>query len=113
MKDFIKDLTKEPLVDLLVSGYVDEQGDLFQFHLMYERIYFSFANSILELSVNEDAYIKVRKLEKIKAWFEVVPDDEFALMSIYAQVFKTQQQIVISEINYEEKPLSGISLIYK
>lgn len=111
MNEFINILTKEPLIDVLVSGFIDEDDSL-EFHPMYARVYFSFKSKIFEMYIDKDGYINTRNIEKIKEWFEVDEDDKFSLMSIYSQAFKTEQQIVISKINYEKKPFSSISIVY-
>ena len=111
MNEFINVLIREPVVDVLVSGFIDENKSLV-FHPMYNRIYFTFKSNIFELYINDDGYINARNIEKIEAWFDVDEDDRFSLMSIYSQVFKTEQEIVISKISYEKIPFSKMSIIY-
>ncbi|WP_445335511.1 hypothetical protein ACSR9H_17400 [Citrobacter koseri] len=111
MNEFINVSIREPVVDVLVSGFIDENDSLV-FHPMYNRIYFIFNNNIFELYINDDGYINIRNIEKIEAWFDVDEDDKFSLMSIYSQAFKTEQEIIISKISYEKIPFSKMSIIY-
>ncbi|ELX7028110.1 hypothetical protein U1K26_000948 [Salmonella enterica] len=111
MNEFINVSIREPVVDVLVSGFIDENDSLV-FHPMYNRIYFIFNNNIFELYINDDGYINIRNIEKIEAWFDVDEDDKFSLMSIYSQAFKTEQEIIISKISYEKTPFSKMSIIY-
>ncbi|MCO6505466.1 MAG: hypothetical protein J6568_08655, partial [Snodgrassella sp.] len=46
-------------------------------------------------------------------WFELDEDDTFSLMSIYSQLFKTEQKISIESIYYEGVPFSDMIINYR
>ncbi|HEK1038771.1 TPA: hypothetical protein SMQ30_001726 [Proteus mirabilis] len=111
MNEFINVSIREPVADVLVSGFIDE-NDTLVYHPMYNRIYFTFDNNIFELYIDDNGYINARNIEKIETWFNVDEDDKFSLMSIYSQAFKTEQEVVISKIIYERIAFSTMSIVY-
>lgn len=110
MEEFINCLTRETLSDVVVTGYVDYE-ELPVFHPMYERLFFIFNELTYEVYL-EDGLIKVNEVNEIKAWFNIDEDDRFSLMSIYSQVFKTEDRINVSKVTYEEILFSEMSITY-
>ncbi|MBM3072635.1 hypothetical protein [Lelliottia sp. RWM.1] len=97
--------------DVVVSGYSDAETPPV-FHPMYERIYFIISDDIFELYI-EDGVIRYYQLENINEWFDVDVDDKFSLMSIYQQLFKTEQEIKVTKIDYKAIPFTKIEIDYK
>ena len=97
--------------DVVVSGYSDAETPPV-FHPMYERIYFIISDDIFELYI-EDGVIRCYQLENINEWFDVDVDDKFSLMSIYQQLFKTEQEIKVTKIDYKAIPFTKIEIDYK
>lgn len=111
MENFANVLISEGLDDLLVAGFVDK-SDYLQFHPMYERVFFLSKNKVFELSLNHDAISQIKVLPKIEPWFDIDEEDEFAIMSIYSQAFKTESSIEITAIDFPTAPLKPISIHY-
>ena len=110
MKNFINCLTQEKLNDVIVSGYIDSEIPLV-FHPMFERLFFVFDDLTYEIYL-DDGLIKANEINKIKIWFDVDEDDDFSLMSVYSQLFKTESEVRISKISYEKVPFHVMSIIY-
>lgn len=110
MESFINYLTQETLNDVIVTGYIDSE-ELPVFHPMYERLFFVFSDLTYEVYL-DDGLIKVNIVNEIKVWFDVDEDDKFSLMSIYSQLFKTEHEISVSKVSYEQTPLFGMSITY-
>lgn len=110
MKNFINNIIKEILQDVVVTGYIDSEN-LLTFHPMYERLFFIFNNSTYEI-YTENGLIKSNKIDNISLWFDLDEDDQFAQMSIYSQLFKTEQEIRLSKVNYSQKPFSNIHIFF-
>lgn len=104
-------MIQSTISDVLVSGYIDTETPPV-FHPMYERVYFIVNSDIFELYI-DDGVIRHEKLKKISEWFEVDEDDKFSLMSMYSQLFKTEQKIRITKIEYNAVPFSTIEINYK
>ena len=111
MKQLFNRMIQGTISDVEVSGYIDSETPPV-FHPMYERIYFTVNEDIFELYIN-DGVICYNQLNNINEWFDVDEDDRFSLMSIYSQLFKTEQEIKITQIDYKEIPFSTIKINYK
>lgn len=110
MEDFIERLAQESVMDIVVSGYNDTNNYMY-FHPLYERLFFLFNEDIYELCI-VDGVINANRIDEIKLWFDIDEDDQFSLMSIYSQAFKTEQEIKILQVNYTKIPFSSMSIIY-
>lgn len=111
MREFVNKIAKEKILDVLISGYIDCENVPI-FHPMYERMYFIFDKLILELLISSDGYVKSKPILKIEKWFEIDEDDKFSLMSIYSQLFKTEQEIKVESVELEDKAFSSITISY-
>lgn len=112
MQDFINALTTEPIVDVIVSGFLDAKQPLI-FHPMYERLYFIFNSMKFELCIDEFGTINANSLTEIKTWFDLDEDDSFSLMSCYSQLFKTEQEILITSVTHQSAPFDCLTLSYR
>jgi hypothetical protein len=97
--------------DVMVTGYIDTETPPV-FHPMYDRIYFIINENIFELYI-DDGIICYNYLKNINEWFDVDEDDQFSLMSIYSQLFKTEQEIKVTQIDYKAIPFSPLEINYK
>lgn len=112
MKKFIDSMMQGTISDVVISGFTDSDGPLI-FHPMYERMYFTLSDCMYELYIDDDGVIRAKVIENIKKWFEIDEDDRFALISIYSQLFKTEQEIKISKIDYQITPFSTMNIHYE
>lgn len=110
MKELIHQLTHENVNDIFVSGYIDS-SDPAHFHPLYERLFFIMTESIYEVKI-VDGVIHFNKINKINVWFDIEDDDTFSIMSLYSQIFKTEQQVKILQIDYAGIPFSKMSVTY-
>ncbi|PIT13101.1 hypothetical protein [Snodgrassella alvi] len=110
MENFFNDLIHNTVSDVMVSGYIDTKS-IPIFHPMYEKIYIFIHDDIFQIYI-EDGIIKYDKLKTIDEWFELDEDDTFSLMSIYSQLFKTEQDISIESICYKGIPFSDMIINY-
>lgn len=97
--------------DVMVTGYIDTETPPV-FHPMYDRIYFIINENIFELYI-DDGIICYNYLKNINEWFDVDEDDQFSLMSIYSQLFKTEQEIKVTQIDYKAIRFSTLEINYK
>lgn len=97
--------------DVMVTGYIDTETPPV-FHPMYDRIYFIINENIFELYI-DDGIICCNYLKNINEWFDVDEDDQFSLMSIYSQLFKTEQEIKVTQIDYKAIRFSTLEINYK
>lgn len=97
--------------DVMVTGYIDTETPPV-FHPMYDRIYFIINEDIFELYI-DDGIICYNYLKNINEWFDVDEDDQFSLMSIYSQLFKTEQEIKVTQIDYKAIRFSTLEINYK
>lgn len=97
--------------DVMVTGYIDTESPPV-FHPMYDRIYFIINENIFELYI-DDGIICYNYLKNINEWFDVDEDDQFSLMSIYSQLFKTEQEIKVTQIDYKAIRFSTLEINYK
>jgi len=111
MKQLFKSMIQGTISDVLVSGYIDAETPPV-FHPMYERVYFIVNDNIFELYI-DDGVVRHNSLKNINQWFDVDGDDKFSLMSIYSQLFKTEQEIQITQIDYKAVSFSAIKINYK
>lgn len=111
MKQLFNRMIQGTISDVEVSGYIDSETPPV-FHPMYERIYFTVNEDIFELYI-DDGIICYNQLNNINEWFDVDEDDRFSLMSIYSQLFKTEQEIKITQIDYKVISFSTIKINYK
>lgn len=102
----------QSLHDVMITGYTDTD-EYSRFHPMYERMYFIFDEKILELYINDNGVIDCRTLSKIDVWFDLDEDDKFSLMSIYSQLFKTEQDVTVLSIDHHVTPFSKMKINYK
>ncbi|WP_334328077.1 hypothetical protein [Gilliamella apicola] len=111
MKQLFNCIMQGTINDIMVSGYIDTET-LPVFHPMYERIYFIINENIFELYI-DDGIIQYNNLKNINLWFDIDEDDQFSLMSIYSQLFKTEHEIKVTQIDYKAIPFSNIKINYK
>ena len=111
MKQLFNYIMQGTIIDVMVSGYIDTET-LPVFHPMYERIYFIINENIFELYI-DDGIIQYNNLKNINLWFDIDEDDQFSLMSIYSQLFKTEHEIKVMQIDYKAIPFSNIKINYK
>ena len=97
--------------DVMVTGYIDTETPPV-FHPMYDRIYFIVNENIFELYI-DDGIICYNYLKNINEQFDVDEDDQFSLMSIYSQLFKTEQEIKVTQIDYKAIRFSTLEINYK
>ena len=112
MKQLFNYIIQGTISDVMVSGYIDTET-LPVFHPMYERIYFIINENIFELYIDDDGIIQHNNLKNINLWFDIDEDDQFSLMSIYSQLFKTEHEIKVMQIDYKAIPFSNIKINYK
>lgn len=112
MKQLFNYIMQGTIIDVMVSGYIDTET-LPVFHPMYERIYFIINENIFELYIDDDGIIQHNNLKNINLWFDIDKDDQFSLMSIYSQLFKTEHEIKVMQIDYKAIPFSNIKINYK
>lgn len=112
MKQLFNCIMQGTINDVIVSGYIDTET-LPVFHPMYERIYFIINENIFELYIDDDGIIQYNNLKNINLWFDIDEDDQFSLMSIYSQLFKTEHEIKVMQIDYKAIPFSNIKINYK
>lgn len=117
MKFHIESVLNKAVKDVLVTGYLDT-GDSFTlnscpvFHPMYDRLYFVFEDFISEFFVDEKGIVCINTINKIECWFDIDEDDQFSVMSIFAQLFKTESNVTISSIKRCLTPFSNIAIVY-
>ena len=111
MKQLFNCIMQGTIIDVMISGYIDTET-LPVFHPMYERIYFIINENIFELYI-DDGIIQYNNLKNINLWFDIDEDDQFSLMSIYSQLFKTEHEIKVTQIDYKAIPFSNIKINYK
>ncbi|MDX5629085.1 MULTISPECIES: hypothetical protein [unclassified Brenneria] len=112
MENFINALTNEQIIDVIVSGYVDSESPSV-FHPMYDRVYFIFNNMKFEVCIDNLGFINANSVTEIEIWFELDEDDKFSLMSIYSQLFKTEQEITVTSVNNQSEPFGILTLNYR
>lgn len=112
MKQLFNYIMQGTIIDVMISGYIDTET-LPVFHPMYERIYFIINENIFELYIDDDGIIQHNNLKNINLWFDIDEDDQFSLMSIYSQLFKTEHEIKVMQIDYKAIPFSNIKINYK
>ena len=112
MKQLFNYIMQGTIIDVMISGYIDTET-LPVFHPMYERIYFIINENIFELYIDDDGIIQHNNLKNINLWFDIDEDDQFSLMSIYSQLFKTEHEIKVTQIDYKAIPFSNIKINYK
>ena len=112
MKQLFNCIMQGTIIDVMISGYIDTET-LPVFHPMYERIYFIINENIFELYIDDDGIIQHNNLKNINLWFDIDEDDQFSLMSIYSQLFKTEHEIKVTQIDYKAIPFSKIKINYK
>ena len=112
MKQLFNYIMQGTIIDVMVSGYIDTET-LPVFQPMYERIYFIINENIFELYIDDDGIIQHNNLKNINLWFDIDKDDQFSLMSIYSQLFKTEHEIKVMQIDYKAIPFSNIKINYK
>ena len=112
MKQLFNYIMQGTIIDVMISGYIDTET-LPVFHPMYERIYFIINENIFELYIDDDGIIQHNNLKNINIYFYIDEDDRFSLMSIYSQLFKTEHEIKVTQIDYKAIPFSNIKINYK
>ncbi|AKL39433.1 TPA: hypothetical protein ACNV4Q_004752 [Serratia marcescens] len=80
---------------------------------MYDRVYFISDEAIFKFYIDDDGVVNLHLVENIAPWFEVDVDDQFSMMSIYSQAFKTEREVKIIAVNYSEEPFSVFIVRYK
>ena len=112
MSEFSENIIKYEVGDIIVTGYIDSDTPPV-FHPMYDRVYFISGEVIFEFYIDDDGVVNSHLVEKISPWFEVDVDDQFSMMSIYSQAFKTEREVKIIAVNYSEEPFSVFIVRYK
>ncbi|MBJ2093315.1 hypothetical protein JFR27_02140 [Serratia ureilytica] len=112
MSEFSENLIKFGVSDIVVTDYIDSDTPPI-FHPMYDRIYFISGEAVFDVYIGNDGIVNSHLVENIVPWFEVDVDDQFSMMSIYSQSFKTEQEVRIVGVNYSNAPFSGVFLKYK
>ncbi|EPL3545493.1 hypothetical protein [Serratia ureilytica] len=109
---FSEHVIKFGVSDIVVTGYIDSNMPPV-FHPMYDRVYFISGEVIFEFYIDDDGVVNSHLVENIAPWFEVDVDDQFSMMSIYSQAFKTEREVKIVAVDYSEKPFSVFIVRYK
>lgn len=109
---FSEHVIKFGVSDIVVTGYIDSDMPPV-FHPMYDRVYFISGEAIFEVYIGNDGIVYSHLVENISPWFEVDVDDQFSMMSIYSQAFKTELEVKIIAVNYSEEPFSVFIARYK
>ncbi|MDP0518935.1 hypothetical protein QOT19_06220 [Serratia marcescens] len=109
---FSEHVIKFGVSDIVVTGYIDSDMPPV-FHPMYDRVYFISGEAIFEVYIGNDGVVNSHLIENIAPWFEVDVDDQFSMMSIYSQAFKTEREVKIVAVDYSEKPFSVFIVRYK
>lgn len=109
---FSEHVIKFGVSDIVVTGYIDSDIPPV-FHPMYDRVYFISGEAIFEVYIGNDGIVYSHLVENISPWFEVDVDDQFSMMSIYSQAFKTEREVKIIAVNYSEEPFSVFIARYK
>ncbi|BEM53023.1 hypothetical protein FUU19_11855 [Serratia sp. Lou2A] len=109
---FSEHVIKFGVSDIVVTGYIDSDMPPV-FHPMYDRVYFISGEAIFEVYIGNDGIVYSHLVENISPWFEVDVDDQFSMMSIYSQAFKTEREVKIIAVNYSEEPFSVFIARYK
>ncbi|MBF8216534.1 hypothetical protein I0Y69_04260 [Serratia ureilytica] len=112
MSKFSGHAIKFGVSDIVVTGYIDSDTPPV-FHPMYDRIYFISGEVIFEFYIDDDGVVNSHLVENISPWFEVDVDDQFSMMSIYSQAFKTEREVKIIAVNCSEEPFSVFIVRYK
>lgn len=112
MSKFSGHVIKFGVSDIVVTGYIGSDTPPV-FHPMYDRIYFISGEAIFEVYIGNDGIVNSHLVENIAPWFEVDMDDQFSMMSIYSQAFKTEREVKIVAVDYSEKPFSVFIVRYK
>ncbi|RFS89443.1 hypothetical protein [Serratia marcescens] len=112
MSEFSENIIKYGVGDIIVTGYIDSDTPPV-FHPMYDRVYFISGEVIFEFYIDDDGVVNSHLVENISPWFEVDVDDQFPMMSIYSQAFKTEREVKIIAVNYSEEPFSVFIVSYK
>lgn len=112
MSEFSENIIKYGVGDIIVTGYIDSDT-LPVFHPMYDRVFFISGEVIFEFYIDDDGVVNSHLVENISPWFEVDVDDQFSMMSIYSQAFKTEREVKIIAVNYSEEPFSVFIVRYK
>ncbi|EME9756424.1 hypothetical protein HMPREF3138_11605 [Serratia sp. HMSC15F11] len=112
MSKFSGHVIKFGVSDIVVTGYIDSDTPPV-FHPMYDRIYFISGEVIFEFYIDDDGVVNSHLVENISPWFEVDVDDQFSMMSIYSQAFKTEREVKIIAVNCSEEPFSVFIVRYK
>ncbi len=112
MSEFSENIIKYGVGDIIVTGYIDSYTPPV-FHPMYDRVYFISGEVIFEFYIDDDGVVNSHLVENISPWFEVDVDDQFSMMSIYSQAFKTEREVKIIAVDYSEKPFSVFIVRYK
>ena len=112
MSEFSENLIKFGVSDIVVTDYIDSDTPPI-FHPMYDRIYFISGEAVFDVYIGNDGIVNSHLVENIVPWFEVDVDDQFSMMSIYSQSFKTEREVRIVGVNYSNAPFSGVFLKYK
>lgn len=112
MSGFSEHEIKFGVSDIVVTVYIDSDTPPI-FHPMYDRVYFISDEAVFEFFIDDEGIVNSHLVEKIAPWFEVDVDDQFSMMSIYPQVFKTELEVKIIAVNYSEEPFSVFIVRYK
>lgn len=112
MSEFSENIIKYGVGDIIFTGYIDSDTPPV-FHPMYDRVYFISGEVIFEFYIDDDGVVNSHLVENISPWFEVDVDDQFSMMSIYSQAFKTEREVKIIAVNYSEEPFSVFIVRYK
>ncbi|CAI3922601.1 unnamed protein product [Commensalibacter communis] len=113
MQNFTCCLITETLNDVVVTGFINANNkNQSIFHPLYDRLFFIFDQFIYQIYLDDGGFIQANIIDKINLWFDIDDDDQFLQMSIYSQMFKTEQEIKVLKANYQHTSLSSLFITY-
>ena len=79
----LQELLEQPLSDVLIGGYVENEGDTPRFVGWYESVYLKFPREYLRISRHRgDTTLTFETVDRVGADFEVEEDDSFCTSSL-------------------------------
>jgi hypothetical protein len=84
MNKIIEILYNEPVKDIVVPGFIDEDNGHKNFHLMLNSVYFEFDHKFLRFaSIDQYFRLSMKVVEELTCDFDIDEDDEFCLSSLF------------------------------
>lgn len=109
--DFLQMLVRDPLRDVIVSGFIDSETPR-MFHPLYERLYFVFDEIKVQMQLGDDAKISFREVGVVQQWIDLDEDDLFSAMSLYSVVFRTEQAVQIRSAQCADDALAVLDVTF-